>query len=113
MIPGVDPRQLKSMMRQMGMSQEDIPAVKVTIETPDDVFVFENPNVQKVVMQGQTTFQIIGDYKKEELKIEVKISDDDIAVVKSQANVGDAEARKALEQSNGDIAEAILNLSQD
>ena len=111
MIPGVDPRQLKAMMRQMAMSQEDINATKVIIETPDKSFVFENPNVQKVVMQGQTTFQIIGSYSTEEAKLEIKISEDDIEMVKSQANVTSEVAKKALEESNGDIAEAILNLS--
>ena len=74
MIPGVDPRQLKAMMRQMGMSQEDISATKVIIETPDKTFVFENPNVQKVVMQGQTSFQIIGDYSTTEPALEINIS---------------------------------------
>jgi len=111
MIPGVDPRQLKTMMRQMGMSQEDINATKVIIETPDKSFVFENPNVQKVIMQGQTTFQIIGNYITEESKLEVKISQDDIEMVKSQANVTDEVAQKALEETDGDIAEAILKLS--
>ena len=113
MIPGVDPRQMKAMMRQMGMSQEDISATRVTIETPNGVLVFENPNVQKVIMQGQTTFQIIGNYSEEAVKLEIKISQDDIEVVKSQAKVSTEEAKKSLEESNGDIAEAILKLSNN
>lgn len=113
MIPGVDPRQLKAMMRQMGMSQEEVQATRVIIETPEKNLVFESPDVQKVTMQGQTTFQIIGSYSEEEAKLEINISDDDIEVVSSQANVSKDEAKRALENSNGDIAEAILKLSEN
>ena len=113
MIPGVDPRQMKAMMRQMGMSQTDIDAVKVTIETSDKVLVFENPDVQKITMQGQTTFQISGDYKEAQAQVEVKISDDDIDMVADQANVSKKEAKKALENAGGDIAQAIVELSEN
>ena len=48
------------MMRQMGMSQEELDAIQVIIKTSDKELVFNAPNVQKVTMQGQTTFQIMG-----------------------------------------------------
>lgn len=112
MIPGVNPRQLKQMMKQMGMSQEDIDAVEVRIKTKDKVYVFENPEVQKVVMQGNTSFQIVGSYTEEDLEVKVSISDDDVEVVSGQANVSKEEAKKALEDANGDIAQAIVSLSE-
>jgi len=110
MIPGVNPRQLKQMMKQMGMSQSDINATEIRISTSDGkTLVFENPSVQKVVMQGQETYQINGvPTRVEEAKLEISISDDDIQMVISQANVSQEEARKALEETNGDIAEAIV-----
>ncbi len=117
MLPGVNPRQLKSMMRQMGISQDDLDATEVIIKTKDQVYIFENPSVQKVSMQGQISFQITGDYKVEaksnilEKKHEVVISDEDIKMVSEQAGVSKLEARKALENSKGDIAEAIVTLS--
>lgn len=112
MIPGVDPRQLKAMMKQMGMSQEDLPATRVVIETPDKKYIFENPNVQKITMQGQTTFQLMGNYNVSDVELIISISNDDIKMVASQANVSEAKAKEALEKSNGDIAEAIISLSE-
>lgn len=112
MIPGVNPRQLKQMMKQMGMSQEDVDATQVIIKTPTKEYIFENPSVQKVVMQGQTTFQLSGDFSENEAQVSISISEDDINMVMEQAGVSKDEAMKALENTNGDIAEAIVNLSQ-
>ena len=113
MIPGVNPRQLKQMMRQMGMSQTDIDAVEVLIKTFDGkTMIFENPSVQKVVMQGQESYQVVGSPTRiEEEKLEVKISKEDIELVAEQAKVSEEKAREALERTNGDIAEAIVKLS--
>jgi len=112
MIPGIDPRQMKAMMRQMGMSQTELDASEVIIKTGDKEIVFSNPNVQKIVMQGQTTFQIAGSYEERDLKVKIEISNDDIKMVSEQAGVSHEEAQKALENSNGDIAEAIVSLSE-
>lgn len=111
MIPGVDPRQLKSMMRQMGMSQIDLDASQVIIKTADKVLVFENPSVQKITMKGQTTFQIAGSYSEKESELKVIISEDDIKMVSEQAGVSLDVAKETLEKVNGDIAEAIVKLS--
>ena len=110
MIPGVNPRQLKQMMRQMGMSQTEIEASEILIKTKDGkVLIFENPFIQKVVMQGQETYQINGAPTRiEEEKVKISISQEDIDMVSSQANVSKEEAKKALEETNGDIAEAIV-----
>ncbi len=113
MIPGVDPRQLKTMMKQLGMQQVDIDADQVIIKSGDKTLVFNKPTVHKVTMQGQTTFQITGSYSQEEVQVEVSISEDDIKTVAEQANVSDEKAKEALEKTNGDIAEAIVNLSEE
>lgn len=113
MIPGVNPRQLKQMMKQMGMSQEDIESTQVLIKTNDKVYVFENPNVQKVTMQGQVTFQITGDFHEQETITKLEISQDDIAMVADQASVSKDVAKDALEKSNGNIAQAIINLTEN
>ncbi|MDA3855453.1 MAG: nascent polypeptide-associated complex protein [Candidatus Woesearchaeota archaeon] len=112
MIPGVDPRQLKSMMRQMGMSQVDLDTVEVIIKTTDKVLVFKNPSVQKVIMKGQTTFQIAGAYSEDETKAEIVISEEDIKMVSEQASVSLDVAKETLKQVEGDIAEAIVKLSE-
>jgi len=111
MIPGVNPRQLKQMMKQMGMSQTDIAASEVIIKTNDKTITIENPSVQKVVMQGQTTFQISGNAVESQTPIALSISDEDIEMVSEQAGVSRDEAKLALEKTKGDIAEAIVDLS--
>ncbi len=113
MIPGVNPRQMQQMMRQMGMSQDELDATEVIIKTKGGkCLVFENPSVQKITMQGQTTFQLSGDFIEQEDKVEISISKDDLNMVVEQAGVSIDEARKALEESNGDIAEAIVKLTE-
>ncbi len=114
MIPGVNPRQLKQMMKQMGMSQTEIDAKEVQIKTNDGkILVFENPSIMKIVMQGQESYQITGAPSRiEEEKIQISISDDDIKMVASQSGVSEDKAKKTLEETNGDIAEAIVKLSE-
>ena len=111
MIPGVNPRQVQQMMRQMGMSQEELSATQVIIKTSDKTYTFDNPSVQKISMQGQTTFQLSGDFTEDTPKLEVNISEDDIKMVSEQAGVSETQAKEALEKTSGDIAEAIVNLS--
>jgi len=111
MIPGVNPRQLKQMMKQMGMSQDDLDVEEVIIKTKDKILRFTNPGVQKVVMQGQTTFQLSGDYVEEDNFFQAEILEEDIETVSEQAGVSKDEARKALENANGDLAQAIVDLS--
>lgn len=111
MIPGVNPRQMKAMMRQMGMSQDDLDAQEVIIKTNGKVLRFSNPSIQKITMQGQTTFQLSGEYVEEEETLTIEISQDDIDTVSEQAGVSKEDARKALEDAQGDLAQAIVNLS--
>ena len=110
-MPGVNPRQVQQMMKQLGMSQEDMDATSVIIKTPSKTLIFDNPSIQKISMRNQITFQLSGDFKEEESKAEVSISDDDVNVVCEQAGVSDEKARKALENAEGDIAQAIVNLN--
>lgn len=113
MLPGVNPRQLKHAMKQLGISQEDLEASEVLIKVNGKVLKFTNPNVQKVVMQGSTSFQITGEYVEEEDSFEINILEEDIDMVSEQAGVSKDEARKALDNSKGDIAQAILNLTNE
>jgi len=108
MIPGgLDPKKMQAAMRQMGIKSEDIAAAKVTIETPSGAIVISNPQVVKITMQGQASFQISGD-----ITVEEKSSGDDIKLVMEKAGCSEEDARAALEKCNGDIAEAILLLSE-
>ena len=111
-IPGVNPRQVQQMMRQMGMSQEDLNVSEVIIKTDSGDLIFKNPSVQKITMKGQENFQLSGDYTVSESVAQITISDEDIETVCSQVNVSKDKARLALTESNGDIAQAIVNLQE-
>lgn len=105
MFGGIDPRRMQSMMKQMGIENTEIPAKRVIIETDSKRIIIENPNVTQVSMQGQKTFQIMGDVKEE-----TGIPAEDIKMVKDATGKSEAEAKKALEKENGDIAKAIESL---
>ncbi|MFP4424554.1 MAG: nascent polypeptide-associated complex protein [Candidatus Woesearchaeota archaeon] len=102
-------RKMNQMMKKMGVSQNEIDAQQVIIRTSEKELVFNNPQVTKVNMMGQETYQVIGEPEERELKPE--ISEEDIQTVMEQAQVEEADARKALEDTDGDLAEAILNLT--
>lgn len=100
---------MQGMMKKMGISQEIIPAERVIIEKNDGTnIIIENPNIMKIKMQGETSFQISGDTK--EISREVEISSEDIKTVMEKTKCSREEAIEALEKTK-DLAEAILELS--
>jgi nascent polypeptide-associated complex subunit alpha len=99
---------MQAMMRQMGIKQEEIEAERVIIESSDRKIIIEQPNVQKIIMQGQESWQITGEAREESK--EQLISEEDVKMVADKSGKSEKEARKALENTNGDIAEAILEL---
>ncbi|MFT4343776.1 MAG: nascent polypeptide-associated complex protein [Candidatus Woesearchaeota archaeon] len=113
MIPGMNPRQMKQMMRRMGMEQAQIDASEVIIKTSDKVLRFEAPEVSKVNVMGQETYQIVGTPIEESVDASPDINEDDIATVMDQTNVDEETARKAIEDNNGDLASAIMQLKGD
>ena len=108
MIPGMNPRKMGQMMKKMGITQVEIPASEVIIKSEGKELVIKNPQVSKVNMMGQETFQIVGQVEERESR--VAIGDDDIKAVVEQTGVSEDEARKTLEKHQGDIAAAILEL---
>jgi nascent polypeptide-associated complex subunit alpha len=106
MIPGMNPKKMQKMMNQMGMKQEEIPASEVIIRGPKEIII-KNPHVLKVNMMGQETYQITGESSEGK-----GISKDDVLTVSTQAAVSEEDAQKALEESDGDLAEAIMKLQK-
>lgn len=127
MFPGLNPRKMQQMMKQLGIQQVDIPATEViirgaVIKGEEKDLVIRNPSVAKVNMMGQETFQITGEVEerereeergaaKEEIS-EEDISEEDIKTVMEQAGVDRKTAERALEESQGDLAEAILKVQK-
>lgn len=107
-LGGVNPSQIKAMMKQLGIKTEDIIAERVIIECPEKKIVIESPQIQKIEMKGQLSWQITGD-AREETK-EAKITEEDIKLVMEKTGKTEKEARKVLNETR-DIAEAIVRLS--
>jgi nascent polypeptide-associated complex subunit alpha len=105
MFPGLDPKKMQAMMKQMGMDQEEINASKVIIEKEDGKIIIKNPSVIKISMQGQETFQISG-----EISEEIGNSEEDIKTIIEKTGCTEEQAKESLEKTK-DLAETILELS--
>ena len=103
MFPGLNPKNMEKMMKQMGIKQEDIDADEVIIKSSSGNLVIKNPKVTKINMQGNETFQISGEVHEE-------MNEDDIKTIMDQTKCSKKEAEEALIESNGDLAEAIMSL---
>jgi nascent polypeptide-associated complex subunit alpha len=116
MIPGMNKKQMKQMERQMkkmGMKMEELEGAReVIIRFDEKELIIDNPSVSLMNVMGQETYQIEGQAREVELEYEVEIPDEDIEMVANSANVSEEEARAALEECKGDLAEAIMKLSQ-
>ena len=101
------------LMKQMGIAQVDIEAVEVIIRTQDKDIIFDHPQVAKVNMMGQNTYQIVGEaIERERKSATISISQEDINTVTEQTGVSKEEAEKALKSVEGDLAKAILELNR-
>lgn len=114
MIPGlgkgVNPRKMASMMKQMGININEIENVEeVIIRTSEKDIVFKDAQVTEMDAKGMKTYQLVG--TPEEVPREAKIPEEDIKLVMEQGQVSEEDAAKALKESNGDIAAAIMKLS--
>ena len=110
MFPGMNTRQMKQAMKRMGIAQQDVPANEVIIKSDDREIVISNPQVSKINMMGQETYQVTGDIEEREVDSAPEVSSEDIQTVIDQTGVSEAKAEEALKQTKGDLAEAILKL---
>jgi nascent polypeptide-associated complex subunit alpha len=130
---GLNPRKLNQMMRQLGIEVEDIDDVEeVVIRTADREIVFRDAAVSKMIAQGQTTWQLTGTPEERPragggassggsggsgaAAAEPEgplFSEEDVKLVAETARVPLDAARKALEECDGEPAEAILKLTED
>ncbi len=111
MIPGMNPRRMKQAMKQLGMDIKQIEGVEeVIIKTTSGTYVFSDAEVTQMKMQGNLSWQISGSEPTFTEK-ETVIPDEDVKLVAEQAGATEEQARSALVESKGDIAEAIVKLS--
>jgi len=113
-------RDASRMMQKMGVKMDELQDVsQVIIKTPSKDIVIGAPSVTLVTVQGQVMYQIVGGEVSEvqpqaEVAGQVAVSagppEADVLLVVQQTGKSPEEARKALVDSDGDLARAILLL---
>jgi len=88
---------------------------EVVIRMKGKELVFKNPSVTAVTVQGQKTYQIVGESQERERKGEERgeeggVSDEDVKLVMAQTGCTAEEAKAALKETDGAPAEAILKI---
>ena len=116
---GLNPKILSQQMKQMGISLEELSDVEeVVIRTADAELVFEDAVVTVMDAPGSKMYQITGTPVKRlrtesEVAPEVSITQEDVEIVMEKAGCSEAEAKAALTETKGDLAEAIFRLSEE
>ncbi len=113
MFPGMNPRKMQQMMKQMGIQQVEVPATEVIIKSEDKDLIITNPQVSKVNMMGQETYQVVGEVHEQERSTTPDISEEDIQTVVEQTGCSKEEAKETLEKNQGDLAETIMELKKE
>ncbi|MDH7597924.1 MAG: nascent polypeptide-associated complex protein [Methanothrix sp.] len=104
---GMNPKKMKGMLKSMGINIDEIEGVEeVVIRTSDREIVIRNASVAVMEAQGNRSYQISGDVTEHP-----RVSPSDIELVVSQTGASPEEARAALMECGGDLAEAIIKLS--
>jgi nascent polypeptide-associated complex subunit alpha len=110
----VNPRETRRMMQRMGMSMDSVPEVtQVIVKTATKDIIIDEPEVAILNMQGQKVYQVIGGRVTEKAAViekKLAIPDEDVQLIVGQTGKSVEEARRALEESGGDLAKAILLL---
>lgn len=128
MMPGgrVNERQMKMMMKRLGMTSEAVEDVEeVVIRTRAEEHVIKAPDVTVVTVQGVRTYQVVGEVTVRprtapsaptagktptSLEVPATLPEEDVQLVVDQTGVSRADAVRALEAAGGAPAEAILSL---
>ena len=105
-------RKNRRMLERMGLDMNQVPDVKeVIIRTSTKDLVVREANVSEINAKGMRVFQVMGNEVEEIEHEKPKFTEEDVLLVAQQAGVSKERASAALEESNGDLAQAILQLS--
>lgn len=108
----MDNRQTKRMLERMGINFEPIEDVQeVIIRTKNKDIIVKEASVSEVKAKGTRMFQVVGENVEEVAREKPKFTEEDVLLVAQQTGVSNERARVALEESNGDLAQAILKLT--
>lgn len=105
-------RDMRRMMDKMGLDMTEIPNVQeVIIKTDKKEIIIAKPSVTEMKAKDNSIFQVVADsYEEKDLENPI-FSDQDIELVSQQAGVNKEQAINALNESEGDLARAILLLT--
>jgi len=122
-VTRMDSRRARRMMNQMGMKMDELGDIKrVILQSDKREIVIEGPQVTSINVQGTKMYQVAGGRESERKPTQAAIAaapveeilseipEEDILLVAQQANVSIDVARKALEDNDGDLAQAIIKL---
>lgn len=120
MIPGrMNSREMRRMMAQMGIKTTEMTDVKrVTLHGESKNYIITNAQVTMIEAQGEKSFQIAGQMKEvakaptEQKKAEPSFPEDDIKLVVDQTGVSKEKAIEALKKAEGEVAQAIIDLTE-
>jgi nascent polypeptide-associated complex subunit alpha len=97
----------------MGLTMDQVADVEeVIVRTRNKEIIIKEPEVSILQVQGQKMFQVAGGQITEKAaeRKPTAIGEEDVRLVADQTGKSLDEARKALEESSGDLAKAILLL---
>ncbi len=111
----MNPRDTRRMISAWACNMEGVNDVEeVIIRTPTKEIVIAGPEVAIVNVQGQKIYQVVGgdisERAPQRAAAPAKVSEEDAQLVASQTGKSLEQARQALEESEGDLAKAILLL---
>jgi len=109
----ISPREARRMMQKMGMEFEEVQGIlKVTFTMKDKNLVIADPQVTVMKVGGQKIYQVVGEAVEERVEeTKIEISDEDVQLVAAQTGASIESARRALESTKGDLAQAIMLLT--
>lgn len=117
---GMSPRKMKGMLKNMGINIDELEnVIEVVIRLPDREIVISNASVAIMDAHGQRSYQISGDASERSISADAalpaepapEIPDSDVELVSAQTGASPDEAKAALLEAGGDLAAAILKLT--
>lgn len=98
-------------MQQFGIDVTQVEDVqRVVIETPEKDIVIEPADVSIMDAKGQRTYQVTGEAS--EVEKDTGPDEEDVELVVDQAGVDRETAVQALEDADGEPAQAIMDLTE-
>lgn len=109
MIPNISPEQMKKIMKQLEVKEIDASEVIIRLKNGRGLFI-NDPEVTSMSVQGKQVFQISGSAEEREINAGPEEGEGDVKLVMEKTGASEEDARAALMENKGNIAEAIIKL---